>query len=373
MKNKTKSKLITGVFLFFICGIGILYIFMPKNEFSETEKRYLAEFPEFSIKSLVSGDFASEFEEFLADQTPFRNVFVSINSYFQLLKGNNGSNGVYLGSDGWLIEKPFERENRFNVNMDRILKFAGECGVPCSITAIPSKGYIYADKLPKNSLEFHDAIYLQMLRECSQYLTVIDLFAPLTAAKNDKQLFYKTDHHWTSDGAYIGYREICKALNLEATPESGFTPEITDGFFGTSYSTSLYTLTKPDSVKIMRSKKTGGKAEVIINDGKEEIYDNMFFTDALQTGDKYVAFLNGNHPLVKIKTGNEGGNLLIIKDSFAHCLAPFLAENYANIIMVDLRYYKKPVSALISENNISQVLFVYGIDNLAESADIILR
>lgn len=373
MKNKTKSKLITALFLFFIFGIGILYIFVPKNEFSETEKRYLSAFPEFTIKKLVSGDFASDFEKFLADQTPFRNAFVSINSYFQLLKGDNGSNGVYLGSDGWLIEKPFDRENRFDMNISRIKKFADGCAVPCAITAIPSKGYIYADKLPKNSLEYQDGEYLQRLRNECKNMTVIDLFAPMMLAKNDKQLFYKTDHHWTSDGAYVAYLEICKTFGLNATPESAFTTETVNGFYGTSYSTSLYTLTKPDTVKLMINKITNGDAEVIINDGKDEKYDNMFFTDALEKGDKYVAFLNGNHSLVKIKTGNEGGNLLIIKDSFAHCLAPFLAENYANIIMVDLRYYKKPISALFDENNISQVLFVYGMENLAESADIILR
>lgn len=372
MKNKTKSKLIIGIFLFFIFGIGILYVFMPKNDFSETEKRYLSNFPKLSIKTLVSGDFASDFEEFLADQMPFRNAFVSINSYFQLLKGDNGSNGVYLGADGWLIEKPFDRDNRFDLNISRIKRFADDCSAPCAIAAIPSKGYIYADKLPRNSLEYQDSEYLQRLRSECNNMKVIDLFAPMLAEK-DKQLFYKTDHHWTSDGAYLAYLEICKAFGLESAAESEFSVETANGFYGTSYSTSLYTITKPDTVKLMRSKKNNGNAEVIINDGNDEKYDNMFFTDALETGDKYVVFLNGNHSLVKIKTGNEGGNLLIIKDSFAHCLAPFLAESYANIIMVDLRYYKKPISALISENNISQVLFVYGIENLAESADIILR
>ncbi len=373
MKNKTKSKLITGVFLFFIFGIGILYIFMPKNEFSETEKRYLASFPEFSFKSLASGDFTADFEKFLADQTPLRKFFVSLNSYFQLAKGNNGSNGVYLGSDGWLIEKPFDRNNRFETNMSRILKFCGESGVPCAITAVPSKGYIYADKLPKNSLKYLDDVYLQMLRECHQSLTVIDISEAMKAAKDEKQLFYKTDHHWTSDGAYLGYTEICRALGLKASAETDFDTEITKGFYGTSYSTSLYTLTKPDTVKIMRSKKTGGKAEVIINDGKDEIYNNMFFTAELEKGDKYVAFLNGNHSLVKIKTGSSGGRLLLIKDSFAHCLAPFLAENFSEIVMVDLRYYRKPVSELISAENITDIMFVYGMENLAESTDIILK
>lgn len=374
MKNKTKSKLISGVFIAFVFIIGLFYAFLPKNEFSETEKRYLASFPEFSFKSLASGDFTADFEKFLADQTPLRKFFVSLNSYFQLVKGNNGSNGIYLGSDGWLIEKPFDRDNRFDVNISRILKFARENGLPTSITAIPEKGYIYGDKLPKISLEYQDAAYFGKLSEkCGNDITVIDISEAMKVAKDEKQLFYKTDHHWTSDGAYLGYTEICKSLGLKASAETEFDAEITKGFYGTSYSTSLYTLTKPDTVKIMRSKKTGGKAEVIINDGKDEAYDNMFFTAELEKGDKYVAFLNGNHSLVKIKTGNNGGRLLLIKDSFAHCLAPFLAENFSEIVMVDLRYYRKPVSELITSENITDIMFVYGMENLAESTDIILK
>ena len=118
----------------------------------------------------------------------------------------------------------------------------------------------------------------------------------------------------------------------------------------------------------------------------------MFFDDNLKGNDKYTVFLDGNHPLVRIKTGNEGGRLLVIKDSFAHCLVPFLTENYSEIVMIGLRYYKMPVSALIekenfirilfykkpvsqllSAENFDQILFVYGMENLAESRDIIIK
>lgn len=374
MKNKTKSKLITGIFIFCIFAMGILTIILPKSDFSETEKRYLASFPQLSVKSLTSGDFASDFEKYLADHTPFRNIFVSINSYFQLIKGNNGSNGVYFGSDGWLIEKPFNSDNCFETNTDRILSFCKNSNLPCSIAVVPSKGYIYNDKLPKVALKYYDDIYFNKLSEkFGNDITVIDLLNPMSKTKDEKQLFYKTDHHWTSDGAFLAYNVICNSLGLTASPESSFDCEITEGFYGTSYSTSLYTLTKPDSVKVMRNKKTGGKAEVIINDGKPETYGNMFFDEELKKSDKYVTFLNGNHSVVTIKTGNPGGKLLLIKDSFAHCLAPFLAENFSEIIMVDLRYYHKRVSQLLEENDITQIMFVYGMENLAESSDIILK
>lgn len=374
MKNKTKSKLISAVFIVFIFAVAVLYIFTPKNNFSETEKRYLAEFPEFSFKSLGSGKFMSGFEEYLSDHVPFRNVLVSVNSYYELITGNNGSNGIYLGSDGWLIEKPFDRENRFDINIKRIRTFAESTDIPAAITAIPEKGFIYNENLPKNALTYSDGEYFKKLSAmCGSKLQFINLSDALKVQKDSKQIFYKTDHHWTCDGAYIGYTEICKALNLTAAKENDFYVQTAGDFYGTSYSTSLYTLTKPDTMKILRSKKTNGSAEIIIEDGKTEKSENMFFESNLNGSDKYTVFLGGNHPLVRIKTGNTGGKLLVIKDSFAHCLVPFLAENYGEIVMIDFRYYKKPVSELLKAEDFDQILFVYGIKNLAESRDIIIK
>ncbi|MCQ2472457.1 MAG: DHHW family protein [Clostridia bacterium] len=369
-----KSKLISAVFIVFVFAVAILYAFTPKTNFSETEKRYLAEFPKFSFESLSSGKFTSDFEEYLSDHAPFRNVLVSLNSYFELAKGNNGSNGIYLGSDGWLIEKPFDRENRFDTNVRRITAFARSTGIPTAITAVPEKGFIYGENLPKNALKYNDdQCFKKLTSQCKDSVKFINLSDALNAQKNDKQIFYKTDHHWTCDGAFIGYNEICKALNLTAAEENSFNIQTADNFYGTSYSTSLYTLTKPDTMKIMRSQKTNGAAEVVIEDGNTEKSENMFFDDNLKGSDKYTVFLDGNHPFVRIKTGNEGGKLLVIKDSFAHCLVPFLAENYSEIVMIDLRYYKKPVSQLLSAESFNQILFVYGMENLAESRDIILK
>ncbi|MBR3439522.1 MAG: hypothetical protein IKH13_08480 [Clostridia bacterium] len=334
----------------------------------------MTQFPETSFQTVKDGTFEQGFEKFLADQTPFRTFFVSLNSYFELIKGNNGSAGVYLGKDGWLIEKPFDRENNFDKNLRRINDFSKTVDKPVYLLIAPTKGSIYTEYLPSNSLDYYDKELITSVSEKAGNINNINIVSAFEKNKNDTLLYYKTDHHWTTEGAFIAYNAVCDALNLNAVDISSYNKEIVKEFYGTSYSTSCYTLTKPDTLTIMRNAKTNGSAKVIIEDGsKPEEYDNMFFEDALETADKYVVFLNGNHGLERIITGNSGGKLLLVKDSFAHCIAPFLAENFSEIIMVDLRYYKKPLSGIIQNENPDQIMFLYGIDTFAESNDIILK
>jgi hypothetical protein len=239
--------------------------------------------------------------------------------------------------------------------------------------AIPSKVYIYSDKLPDNSMKYYDSEYLETINSIlGDSVTNIDVSKALISNRNSANLFYKTDHHWTSDGAYIAYEEFCKVKGFPAPSLNNYDVEESTAFYGTSYSTSCYTLTKPDVVKILKNKQTKGNADVTIIEGnKKTNYDNMFFQNRLNEEDKYTVFLDGNHSRVDIKTGNNGGKLLLIKDSFAHCLAPFLAEQYSEIIMVDLRYYKKDLKDIIKDEKITEILFLYSVENLATSKDII--
>lgn len=374
MKTKTKSDIVCALFAAFIFLFALLFLVLPKKDFSETEKRFLAKSPEFSLEALGSGEFASDTEEYLADHVPLRSFLVGVDSYYELFRGNNGSAGVYRGRDGWLIEKPFDRENRFETNMARMTSFAERTELPAALVIVPEKGYICADKLPANALPYEDEAYLARAAElCGEAVQFIDLSEPFTELGNEHQLYYRTDHHWTSEGAYLAYAEICDALELDAVSASDFAAETTPGFYGTSWSTSLYTLTPPDDLTLLRSTKSGGAAEVTIEDRETTTAENMFFDDALGGYDKYTVFLDGNHPLVRIKTGNPGEKLLIVKDSFAHCLAPFLAENFSEIVMIDPRYYRKPLSELVGSEGFDRALFVYGMENIAESRDILLK
>lgn len=376
MKKKLKRPpLFTAVFFLFCFGMSLLLLVLPKQTFSETEKRNLAAFPKFSFAALADGSFTRDFETFLSDQTPLRRFFVSLNAYADLALGNNGGNGVYRGRDGWLLEKPFARENQFDGNVGRLVKFAQKITVPCAVMLVPTKGSVYTEKLPKNHLRYDDFKKIeaaQILCEKSG-LRFVNIGERFLAEKDRTALYYKTDHHWTSAGAYLAYEELAQTLGYEPKNKNEYSVEKDENFYGTSYARSGYTLTKPDTLEVWRSKQTGGRAAVtIVENGRETKADNLFFADRLNTGDPYTVFLDGNHALETIETGAGGGRLLVIKDSFAHCLVPFLAEHFSTIVTVDLRYYKKPVTALMSKTAFDQVLFVYGADTFAENK-IVLR
>ncbi len=374
-KGRISAVIISVIFLVFIFAGCLLYVFLPKKDYSETEKRYLASAPSLSWSSVKSGKFSEDFEKFLADQTPFRSFFVSVNSYFEYIKGNNGSSGVYLCKNGWLIEKPFDESNRFDKNLKEIKDFTEKTNLPVTLIAVPEKGALYEKYLPKNSLKFEDEKYINTLAdefEKSEKVDFINLGDSFLKSENETY-FYKTDHHWTSDGAFEAYRLFCLSKGLKEPKESDYNVETYPGFYGTSYSTSCYTLTKPDEVKIYTCKENGGKAKVTVTEGKKVTEsDDMFFRNRLDEGDKYTVFLDGNHTRVDIKSGVNGKKLLIIKDSFAHCLAPFLAEQYGEIVMIDQRYYNGSVSKLIEEEKIDEIAFIYGVNTLAESRDISL-
>lgn len=372
MKKSVITKILIAVFCLFIGIIGILYAVLPVKEYSSAEKRYLSTFPKVTFSAIKDGTYSEKFEEFLADQTPFRTFFVSLNSYYNLLTGNNGSNGVYLGKNGFLIEKPFSRDNSLDKNLNRIKYFCDDIDVNISLIAVPSKGYIYSSHLPKNSMNYLDDEYNRIIREkLSDKLNIIDISDCLKEEAENNDVFYKTDHHWTSYGAYAVYKQYCNSLGLNAADVNNYDIQSVFNFYGTSYSTSCYTLTKPDTLYIFRNKAIKD-ISVTITEGKNvTTYNDFFFENRLNEDDKYPVFLDGNHSRVDITTNVNNKKLLIIKDSFAHCLAPFLAEQYGEIVMVDLRYYKKSLSDIVINEGISDILFVYSIENLATSKDII--
>lgn len=363
------------VFCAFIGVMCVLFLFAPKRAYSSNEKRYLAGFPEFTADSFFSGQFGKDYETYISDQTAGRDFFVGLSAYYDLFSGRNGSNGVYAGKDDYLINKPADRENRFEANIKKFAGFAEQTGVDTTFLLAPSTGYIMDDKLPENHLSYLDDqyfAYAEQNKGSMDFVNIKELFKE-TAAK--QQLYYKTDHHWTTRGAYTAYQAYCKAKGLIAAPEEQFEIKTHPGFYGTTYSTSALWLTPPDEIELWYDKTYEGEdnISVTIEEGDKKKQNNsFFFLSHLDEDDKYPVFLDGNHSLVRIENkAATGGKLLMIKDSFGHSIAPFLSENYSEIIMVDLRYYKLPVSELIKQENITDVLVLYGLDNLCNDTDVV--
>ena len=365
------------VFLIFIYGMALWFLFSPKTDYSSSEKRYLQKFPEVTAEKLLSGDFGSEFETFFADQFPQRNTWVGLNAYTALAEGNNGASGVYNCKNGYLINKPVSTDNNLDKNVGAVVDFAKTIDAPTTVMLVPSTGYIADDVLPTFHDKYNDDEDISKISSTlsKDKIGFVDLRERFKSEyKNGSQLYYKTDHHWTTKGAYTGYQELCKALGITPIDDSTLKKDSYPDFYGTTYSSSGFWLTPPDNIEIWSNPKNSDKnISVKITEGANiKTSGSMYFTDHLKEDDKYPVFIDGNHALTEITNSNaKNGTILLIKDSFSHSLAPFLAENYSKVVLVDLRYYKESVSDLVTTYNPEQVVVLYGIDNLATDTDIV--
>lgn len=361
------------IFLVFIFSMGLLFIFLPKEDYSVNEKRYLEDFPKTTFENICFGAFDTEFETYMSDHIAGRDFFVGMNAYYNLYTGRNGANGVYAGKDNYLINDPVDRENNLESNLKIFADFTKANKLNTNLMIIPSTGYIMSDKLPENHKEYLDEQYFDTIQQNlgdMKFISVMNAFK--LAAQSGDQLYYRTDHHWTTPGAYLAYLQYCKSVGLTQTPENAFEKTTVTGFYGTTYSTSALWNTPPDNIEFWENRSNLGAVSVKITEGtttKEN--DSYFFLSHLDEADKYPTFLDGNHALVEIKNENaQGGKLLVIKDSFAHAMVPFLSENYSDIIMVDLRYYKSPISEIVKEYGITDCLVLYSLDNFATDTDV---
>ena len=365
------------VFVAFIFTFAVWFIFNPKLDYSSSEKRYLQKFPSASFENISSGKFGSEFESYFADHFPQRDLWVGLNAYYILGTGNNGASGVYNCTDGYLINKPVSIDNNLDKNIGVISKFRENISAPMTVMLVPSTGYICSDKLPMVHNSYRDDEYMNRTKNTlfANNINFVDLRESFKSAyKAGTQLYYRTDHHWTTEGAYLGYTNLCEQLGQTPAPRESFNIETYPGFYGTTYSTSGFRLTEPDSISVWNDPdNSAANIRVKISEGTESNeYDSMFFYDHLDEDDKYPVFIDGNHALTEITNSKaKGGTIVLIKDSFSHCLAPFLAENYKKVILVDTRYYKQSISEIVNRERPEQVVVLYGIDNLATDTDIV--
>lgn len=371
MSEKLKNRILPVTFLLFIFSFVIAFVLMPKKDFSESEKRVLAKFPEMNAESVMNGKFTDGLEKYLSDRFPLRDTFIGIDAYFGLSLGKNGENGIYNAKDGYLITAPSKfDESKCTKNAGYIEKFIDRTGLPSNVIIIPEAGYTLSDKLPLNHKEYKDGAIFDCVKSTVKNADFIDIRNTFESRKNDTQIYYKTDHHLTGRGSMLVYDEFCKVTGNEKQSFSLLSS--TDGFYGTTYSKSGFWLTKSDTVEIYEC-DSKNKYKVTIDDGNGiKEYDSLYFNSHLEEQDKYPVFLDGNHAFVRIRNENlhNGKKLLLIKDSYAHCFATFAAENYEEIVMIDLRYYKKSLNKLTKEEKFTEALFMFGAENISTSTDL---
>jgi len=372
------------VFLAVIYVFAILIYILPDSEYSEQENRYLKLFPEFDSESIIDGSFTESIADYYADQFPLRDFFVGIKGVVEtaFLKGEN--NGAAIGDNGYIVErKDYPNYEVFDKNLNSISDFAEamkKTGIPYYVAFAGRSQDVNSIYLsPFFPTERSDKIwnYAENMFSSNYYLKYIDLCEPLKAAvntsyseKNDSQYYYRTDHHWTAEGAYLAYKNIMEVMGYEWLDESFFTPElVSESFYGTTWSSAGLKWIEPDSIYYYRYDGDDTDYTTTIADSGVSFcgfYDYSY----LEKKDKYSSFIGGNHARVDVvKTLNaesERKKLLIFKDSFAHSIVPFLAYHF-DLVLIDLRYYKeKPINAVI-DSGADMVLVLNSIGSITET------
>ena len=366
-----------AIFCAFILLIPIMYLVAADSNFSPLEKRKLSQFPTPTLKTVFSGKFGEDFETYLNDQMPFRTFFVGTNAYYDTLSGRNGMSGIYSGKDDYLIVTPVKAAQTFDNNIRFIGEFIDDIERPCYVCVVPSSGSIYSGELPMNHYEYTDDQIIEKTKTAfGEYgnSRFIDLFDEFKSLSSSEQLYYKTDHHWTSLGAYECYKLLGQSMGFTPTERSGFNIESYGGFYGTNYSKAALWFKPSETLEIWENKsRAENPVQVSFTDAGETTTGNtLFFRENLETNDMYTAYLDGNHAMVTIVNENTETDkkLLLLRDSYSHCLAPFLADNYSEIILVDVRYYLQPVSDIVKDQSVDEILLLYSIDSLVNSTDL---
>lgn len=359
-----KNKIFFVIFMIIWVTLIILNFLLPNKTFSEQENRYLATIPRFYFNDLVSGKYSEDLDNYINDHFVFRNFWLKLNSFVQLSTGKTENNGVYIGKDGYLFEKfeytQQERENLLKA-VNTINKFAETTNLPTYFLLAPNSIYINKDKLPDNVEIYDQNLIIEEAYKYCKNIKTINVVNTLLANK-ESEIYFKTDHHITSFGAYLLYQEFCKVADIIPIPLSEFTEEIVStNFLGTFDSKAQVPWQVADTITVYKNYINTNILGVY--DGKE--YNSLFNSEYLSKKDQYSYFLNGNNAKVVIKTKiNNSKKLLVIKDSYSHIMAPFLCQNYEEIHFIDPRYYNLSLSDYCIENKIDETLFLYNVSNI---------
>lgn len=350
-----------------------IFLFLSKdNDFSENENRYLSQKPTISVDDILSGEFMQNTEKYIDDQFPFRDTWTAMKSDILQLTGNKEVNGVYWCADQYLIEKWLDcdfDEQQLQQNIDCINSFSeNHPDQKTSVMIVPTAGLILKDKLPSNAPMFDQNIAFSLIENNLSDSCYIDVREPLFSHREDG-VYYKTDHHWTTYGAYLGYEKWCQEHNCSVQSNDFEIKSVTDSFKGSLYSKVLSKNCPNDEINLY-DRKNQIDYVVDYNFGKTQS-DSVYALENLEKKDKYQVFFNGNHPELTIRTSQSNGKqLLIFKDSFANAFVPFLLNDYETIHMIDLRYYNADPASYISENGITECLFLYNVKNFCEEKNL---
>jgi hypothetical protein len=337
---------------------------MPQLDFGDREQGLL------KSGNFFNGKFMEDFEDYIIDQFPLRDQWIRLKARSEKLLGKQENNKVYFGTDGNTLFAQYTRPSAGELEkrvgyVNQLAANLAQLNVPTYFALIPDKSLVWADRLPANAPNVDDG---SVIRDTAALVSDKVNWIDLSDALKGDDVFYRTDHHWSTMGAYQGYTALMNAMNGSVTVPDRVPALVSDSFYGTTFSSSgagwitpdeMYTWVPEGTLSVTRYPT--GRPE------KGQLYD----LSKLEVKDKYSMFLGGNQPLCIIENENsDGGKLLVIRDSYCDSLAPFLGLDYSEVHLWDLRYNRTSLKQYILQNGIDQVLVIYSNSNFASDGNL---
>ena len=361
MKSKfVFNRLTVSVAALLIAAFALALPILPKEDFSVRERRALAVFPSLTLESLLEGRFFASLSTYYADHFPLREPLTALKTATERSLGMQESNGIVFAENGYLIARGEHDDLSIAMrNLEAIGALTGAADCPITVSILPRAIDVMTAYLPYGySTARAEEIGTLIGEGLPQN---VDLTQPLReAAECGEAVFYRTDHHWTSEGAYLAYRTLAPSLGIEPYAAEQFSPvTATEHFLGTSFARAGLSHTTPDTITLYRY-EGDDRYTVTTEEGQAALYD----VSALGGDDPYEVFLGGNFARVTITDNAQKPTLLLFKDSFANALVPFLARHF-QLVLVDPRYEQTGAATIIEEIQPDRVLVLIGADTLA--------
>ena len=365
MNRKRKARianLVGKIFIILLFLVMIVNVIVPDRKESELENRALESRPRFNLTTILSGDFMEQWEEYLSDQFVGRDTWRGVKVGLDRLGGARMENNIYIGKDGQLMEDiEVPDEGQQEANLTAIKDFAETYeDIPVTMMLVPDAACILSDSLPAFAkVEDQRQMFSMAERELGDSVNWVDTVSILNDHKSEK-LYYKTDHHWTTQGAFYVFQDAAKTLGIEGDVSDDFVSyTVTDSFNGVLAASSGVGLDEKEQIDIYAP--TEGDDDVVVNyvdEGRKTT--SLYDSSKLETRDKYGVFLGGNTSVADIRTvSTSQKRLLVVKDSFADCFIPFLAPYYREIVVVDPRYYSGTIEDIMDTYRITDALILY--------------
>ena len=395
--------ILCGLLLLILLLVGVFSLFDKDATFSQSENRSLKTFPQITFSSLIDGSFTTALREYYADTFPGRENLMESNKslnafyYFSGLSGDDDASLVInfdsnAAQHGQALEDPdatqpsgestptnpeeedvpkitepqaeveqlgsviFVGDRAMDVpygDTTKIKRYAAAVNALADLLGsdvqtfsmpVPNAAEFYAGSDWNTGHYSQKAMFQTLQDNLAANVTYVDAYTEL-AKHTDEYIYFRTDHHWTHQGAYYAYTALGKVVGFTAEPQSKFATGQWDNFVGSmytylaGYAQSAILKENPDTVyywKPFANCETYYYSDTDLDDG---LLMGTICVIREEVDNKYLTFMGGDHPVTIVTTDTEGPTIMVIKESYGNALISWLTSNYSKIILIDPREY----------------------------------